>query len=60
MIYLSLSPILGGVDVIGHGLSYHKLMGIEKTLSSVMGLTLVLVLRALPIWAINCTKSKKL
>jgi len=33
------SPILGGVDVIGHGLSYHKLMGIEKTLSSVMGLT---------------------
>src|SRR4028118_1157106 len=33
------SPILGGVDVIGHGLRYHKLMGIEKTLSSVMGLT---------------------
>ena len=33
------SPILGGVEVIGHGLSYHKLMGIEKTLSSVMGLT---------------------
>ena len=33
------SPILGGVDVIGHGLNYHKLMGIEKTLSSVMGLT---------------------
>ena len=33
------SPILGGVDVIGHGLTYHKLMGIEKTLSSVMGLT---------------------
>jgi hypothetical protein len=30
---------LGGVDVIGHGLTYHKLMGIEKTLSSVMGLT---------------------
>ena len=33
------SPILGGVDIIGHGLTYHKLMGIEKTLSSVMGLT---------------------
>jgi len=33
------SPILGGTDVIGHGLTYHKLMGIEKTLSSVMGLT---------------------
>ena len=33
------SPILGGIDVIGHGLTYHKLMGIEKTLSSVMGLT---------------------
>jgi hypothetical protein len=39
MIYLSLFPILGGVDVIGDGLSYHKLMGIEKRLSSVMGLT---------------------
>ena len=36
---LPFSPILGGVDVIGHGLTYHKLMGIEKTLSSVMGLT---------------------
>ena len=33
------SPILGGVDIIGHGLTYHKLIGIEKTLSSVMGLT---------------------
>lgn len=33
------SPILGGVDVINHGLNYHKLIGIEKTLSSVMGLT---------------------
>ncbi|MBW4680946.1 MAG: hypothetical protein KME19_12630 [Microcoleus vaginatus WJT46-NPBG5] len=33
------SPILGGTDVIGHGLTYHKLIGIEKTLSSVMGLT---------------------
>ena len=39
MIYLSLFPILGGVDVIGDGLSYHKLMGIEKSLSSEMGLT---------------------
>jgi len=36
---LPFSPILGGVDIIGHGLTYHKLMGIEKTLSSVMGLT---------------------
>jgi hypothetical protein len=33
------SPILGGIDIIGHGLTYHKLIGIEKTLSSVMGLT---------------------
>jgi hypothetical protein len=33
------SPILGGIDVIGHGLTYHKLIGIERTLSSVMGLT---------------------
>ncbi|WP_395649308.1 hypothetical protein [Planktothrix agardhii] len=36
---LPFSPILGGVDIIGHGLTYHKLIGIEKTLSSVMGLT---------------------
>lgn len=36
---LPFSPILGGIDIIGHGLTYHKLMGIEKTLSSVMGLT---------------------
>jgi hypothetical protein len=33
------SPLLGGTNIIGHGLTYHKLMGIEKTLSSVMGLT---------------------
>ena len=33
------SPILGGVNVIGHGLTYNKLIGIEKTLSSAMGLT---------------------
>ena len=33
------SPILGGIDIIGHGLTYHKLMGIEKILSSLMGLT---------------------
>lgn len=32
-------PIMGGIDVIGHGLTYHKLIGIENTLSSVMGLT---------------------
>jgi hypothetical protein len=35
---LPFSPILGGIDVIGHGLTYHKLIGIERTLSSVMGL----------------------
>lgn len=41
-----LSPISGSIDVIGHGFTYHKLLGvehklfgIEKTLSSVMGLT---------------------
>jgi hypothetical protein len=33
------SPILGGIDVIGHGLTYHKLIGIKRTLFSVMGLT---------------------
>ena len=33
------SPILGGIDIIGHGLTYHKLIGIEQTLSSVMGIT---------------------
>ncbi|MEG4225318.1 hypothetical protein QUA35_03945 [Microcoleus sp. N9_B2] len=40
------SPIVAGIDVIGHGLNYHKLIGvegkligIEKTLSSVMGLS---------------------
>ncbi|MTJ47347.1 hypothetical protein [Dolichospermum sp. UHCC 0259] len=33
------SPTLGGVDVISQGLNYHKLMGIEKSLSSVIGLT---------------------
>lgn len=40
------SPIIGSVDVIGHGFTYHKLMGveqklfgIEKSLSSVMGLS---------------------
>jgi len=33
------SSVLGGTNIIGHGLTYHKLMGIEKTLSSVMGLT---------------------
>ncbi|MEG4453952.1 hypothetical protein [Microcoleus sp. N9_A1] len=47
------SPILGGIDIIGHGLTYHKLIGVdhkligidsklirfEKTLSSVMGLS---------------------
>ncbi|QHG16598.1 hypothetical protein [Nostoc sp. ATCC 53789] len=36
---LPFSPIIGGVDIIGHGMNYHKLIGIEKTLSSVMGLT---------------------
>ena len=47
------SPILAGIDVIGHGLTYHKLIGVdhkligidsklirfEKALSSVMGLS---------------------
>ena len=47
------SPIVAGIDVIGHGLTYHKLIGVdhkligidsklirfEKTLSSVMGLS---------------------
>ncbi|EGK90431.1 hypothetical protein D0A34_13480 [Microcoleus vaginatus PCC 9802] len=40
------SPILAGIDVIGHGLNYHKLIGVERkligienTLSSVMGLS---------------------
>lgn len=36
---LPFSPIIGGVDIIDHGINYHKLIGIEKTLSSVMGLT---------------------
>jgi hypothetical protein len=36
---LPFSPIIGGVDIIGHGMNYHKLIGIEKTLSSAMGLT---------------------
>lgn len=36
---LPFSPILGGIDIIGHGMTYHKLIGIEQTLSSVMGLT---------------------
>ncbi|MGM3306055.1 hypothetical protein ACSQ6I_08745 [Anabaena sp. WFMT] len=39
LVNIGFSPILGGIDVVGHGLTYHKLMGIEKTLSSVMGLT---------------------
>lgn len=39
LVNIPFSPVLGGIDVIGHGLTYHKLMGIEKTLSSVMGLT---------------------
>ncbi|TAE61514.1 MAG: hypothetical protein EAZ87_01560 [Nostocales cyanobacterium] len=39
LVSIPFSPVLGGIDVIGHGLTYHKLMGIEKTLSSVMGLT---------------------
>ena len=39
LINAGFSPTLGGVDVISQGLNYHKLMGIEKSLSSVMGLT---------------------
>lgn len=36
---IRLYPILGKTDVIGDGLTYHKLLGIEKNLSSMMGLT---------------------
>ncbi|MEG4491868.1 hypothetical protein [Microcoleus sp. D3_18_C4] len=53
MMTVPFSPILAGIDVIGHGLTYHKLIGVdhkligidskligfEKTLSSVMGLS---------------------
>ncbi|KKJ00695.1 hypothetical protein [Prochlorothrix hollandica] len=53
LITLPFSPITGGIDIIGHGLTYHKLLGIDQTLtgigqnlvsmnstlSSVMGLT---------------------
>jgi hypothetical protein len=39
LIDVASSPVLGGANVIGHGLTYHKLMGIEKTLSAAMGLT---------------------
>ncbi|MEO0971200.1 MAG: hypothetical protein AAFX80_23530 [Cyanobacteria bacterium J06639_18] len=33
------SPVMEGANIIGHGLTYHKLIGIEQSLSSVMGLT---------------------
>ncbi|PSF28945.1 hypothetical protein C7H19_24535 [Aphanothece hegewaldii CCALA 016] len=53
LISLPVAPISTGVDIIGHGLTYHKLLGldsqligvshqllgIEKTLGSVLGLT---------------------
>ena len=39
LVTLPFAPIVGGINVIGHGFTYHKLLGIEKTLSSVMGLT---------------------
>ncbi|MBE9201824.1 MULTISPECIES: hypothetical protein [unclassified Nodularia (in: cyanobacteria)] len=39
LIDFGFSPIFGGADIIGHGLTYHKLIGIENTLSSVMGLS---------------------
>jgi hypothetical protein len=46
LISLPLSPLSSGVDIIGHGMTYHKLLGIDKrligmqqTLSQVMGLT---------------------
>jgi HPt (histidine-containing phosphotransfer) domain-containing protein len=32
-------PILGNVNTISNGLTYHKLIGIEKTLSSALGFT---------------------
>jgi hypothetical protein len=39
LIPLPISPITGGIDTIGHGLTYHKLLGIEQSLSSVMGIS---------------------
>jgi len=36
---LPFSPIAGGLDFIGNSASYHKLIGIEKTLSATMSLT---------------------
>ena len=39
LVNIPFSPVLGGANVIGHGLTYHKLTGIEKTLSAAMGLT---------------------
>jgi len=46
LISLPISPLSGGVDIIGHTMTYHKLLGIDKTLggmsqtlSKVMGLS---------------------
>ncbi|ACK66256.1 hypothetical protein PCC8801_2229 [Rippkaea orientalis PCC 8801] len=46
LISLPLSPLSSGVDIIGHGMTYHKLLGIDKrligmqqTISQVTGLT---------------------
>ena len=33
LISLPISPLSGGVDIIGHTMTYHKLLGIDKTLS---------------------------
>ncbi len=39
LISLPLSPISTVVNIIGHGITYHKLLGIERSISAVMGLT---------------------
>lgn len=39
LIGLPLSPVSSTIDIIGHGMTYHKLLGIERSLSAVMGLT---------------------
>lgn len=39
LVDVGFSPVLDGGNVIDQGLNYHKLIGVDKTLSSVMGLT---------------------
>lgn len=36
---IAFPPVLGNVNTISNGLTYHKLLGIEKTLSSALSLT---------------------